>query len=568
MLPEYDVAIVGGGPGGSTCACVLKTYAPDLKVAIFERERFPRDHVGESQLPGIGAILREIGAWDKVEAANFPIKIGATYRWGISDDLWDFHFVPEGKFTETLRPGHFQGQRERTAWQVDRSIYDKILLDHARELGCEVFEQTAVESIPSSDGIVDQLVLSGGQDVRARYYVDASGHPGILRRALGVEVEYPSNLKNVAFWDYWQNAEWAVSVGTGTRVQVMSIGYGWLWFIPITETRTSCGLVCPAGYLKQSGLKPEELYRQAISDEPRVKRLLANATCENRFAATKDWSFIAKKLTGPNWFLIGEAAGFADPILSAGMSLTHASAREAAYTILELDRGRYQPQQLKDMYEMVNQRKIARHIKFADYWYTANAHFTELKDFTRVIANEAGLDLTAEEAFQWLGTGGFLEDDTGRPGFAFFSLGTVKRVAGKLSHGRVAFSINGYNGFLLKLRGVELFNTPYYDKGEVILLDAVRLDGKVLPLSGLYGLLVKALKSSARFVDILAYIKKTVTENGGSYTPELYSGVLSTLEAMARDGWIKPVHLSDGSPCVNYEHDDVRDLVLSSEDAR
>jgi flavin-dependent dehydrogenase len=568
LRSDYDVAIIGGGPGGSTCGSVLKKYRPDLNVAIFERAKFPRDHVGESQLPGIGAILQEIGAWDKVEAAHFPIKIGATYRWGISDDLWDFHFLPDGKFTELDRPGCYRGQRERTAWQVDRSIYDKILLDHAADMGCDVYEETGVESIPNADGSVDRLVILGGREIMARYYVDASGHSGIMRRALGVGIDEPSNLRNVAFWDYWQDADWAVSVGTGTRVQVMSIGCGWLWFIPITQTRTSCGFVCPAGYYKQSGLTPQELYRKAIAEEPKIRALLANATSENQFASTKDWSFIAKRLTGKNWFLVGEAAGFADPILSAGMSLAQSSAREAAYTILELERARIHPQQLKDMYEMVTQRKIARHIKFADYWYTANTHFTDLKEFTRVIATEAGLDLTAEEAFQWLGTGGFLEDDTGRPGFAFFSLGTVKRVAGKLSAGEVSFSINGYNGFLLKLRGGELFNTPYYDKGEVLLLDAIRLDGKILPLSGLYGLVVKGLKASARFVDLLAYVKNTVTENGGLYSPEIYSGVLNTLEAMARDGWVKPIRLSDGSACVQYGDADTKDLVLSSEDSR
>jgi flavin-dependent dehydrogenase len=547
---------------------MLKKYAPDLKVAIFERDKFPRDHVGESQLPGVGTILHELGCWDKVEAANFPIKIGATYRWGVSDDLWDFHFLAEGKFTETQRPGAYSGERTRTAWQVDRSIYDKILLDHAAELGCDVFEQTQVASVPNAGDEVSCLKLESGEEVLARYYVDASGHSGILRRALGVEVDEPSALKNVAFWNYWQDAEWAVAVGTGTRVQVMSIGYGWLWFIPVTPTRTSCGLVCPAGYYKQSGLKPEELYLKAISDEPRVKRLLENATMEDNFAATKDWSFIAKRVVGKNWFLVGEASGFADPILAAGLSLTQASAREAAFTMLELDRGRINPQLLKEMYEMVTQRKIMRHIKFADYWYTANGHFSELKDYTRVIASEAGLDLTAEEAFQWLGTGGFLEDDTGRPGLAFFSLGTVKRVASRLSPGKVSFSINGYNGFVLKLRGAELFNTPYYDKGEVVVLDACRRDGKVLPLSGLYGLVVRTLKRSSRFVDILAYIREGVESNGGIYNGTLYAGILNTLEAMARDGWVKPVHLSDGSPCVSYGDEDIQDLVLTAEDSR
>src|SRR5471030_1039549 len=78
---HYDVAIVGGGPGGSTTAGFLKKFAPDCEVVILEREKFPRDHVGESQLPPISRILDEMGCWDKVEAADFPIKIGATYRW-------------------------------------------------------------------------------------------------------------------------------------------------------------------------------------------------------------------------------------------------------------------------------------------------------------------------------------------------------------------------------------------------------------------------------------------------------------------------------------------------------
>lgn len=84
MSEHYDVAIVGGGPAGSTLGALLKKYHPDLGVTILEREQFPREHVGESQLPPIGKILDEMGCWDKVEAANFPIKIGATYRWGTS----------------------------------------------------------------------------------------------------------------------------------------------------------------------------------------------------------------------------------------------------------------------------------------------------------------------------------------------------------------------------------------------------------------------------------------------------------------------------------------------------
>src|SRR4051812_18370653 len=84
---ECDVAIIGGGPAGSTAATLLKKYNPSLRVSIFERETFPRDHIGESLLPPISAILDEMGCWDKIEAADFPIKLGATYRWGKKPEL-------------------------------------------------------------------------------------------------------------------------------------------------------------------------------------------------------------------------------------------------------------------------------------------------------------------------------------------------------------------------------------------------------------------------------------------------------------------------------------------------
>ena len=114
----------------------------------------------------------------------------------------------------------------------------------------------------------------------------------------------------------------------------MSLGYGWLWFIPISATRTSIGLVCPAEHYKKSGLRPEELHLKAISDDPRISALVKDAKREEIMETTKDWSFVAERMVGENWLLVGEAAGFADPILAAGLTLTHVSAKEAAFSIL------------------------------------------------------------------------------------------------------------------------------------------------------------------------------------------------------------------------------------------
>lgn len=144
---DFDVIIIGGGPAGSTLGSLLRKYNPNLNVLILEKEQFPREHVGESQLPPISKILDEMGCWDKVEAANFPIKIGATYRWGSSAKLWDFEFLPVRQFEDEPRPAKYQGQRLQTAFQVDRAVYDEILLDHAESMGCVVKQQTRVARV-------------------------------------------------------------------------------------------------------------------------------------------------------------------------------------------------------------------------------------------------------------------------------------------------------------------------------------------------------------------------------------------------------------------------------------
>jgi len=534
-----DVAIIGGGPSAATCGGFLRKYRPELKVAIFEREVFPRDHVGESQLPIISRILDELGVWDKVEAAGFPVKIGATYRWGNTNDLWDFNFLLHGDFEDQERPAKYEGQRLLTAFQVDRSIYDKILLDHARELGCEVTEGVAVREIQRDGDTVTGLTLSNGESVTARYYIDASGHAGSLRRAMGVGIEEPSSLRNIAIWDYWQNAQWAVDLGIGgTRIQVMSLGYGWLWFIPLSPTRTSLGLVCPADYYKNSGMRPEELYLKAIADEPRISQLVKNGYRENKLTTTKDWSFVAERLTGDNWFLIGEAAGFADPILSAGMSLAHSSGKEAAFTILELDRGGNRNWLLQE-YNQRNRRKVLQHIRVADYWYTANAHFGDLKEYTREIAKDAGLDLDAEAAFQWLGTGGFVEEDMAVGGLALFSLDSLHLISRRLSKEATTSPVDGHSAFLLNLRDAERVEIGLYDDGRVQKVPAYRRGNKILPLVGYFGLLVAGLEHSPSLEQALPFIARKLAATGMAYDGGTHSRFVQTLEAMARDGWVK-----------------------------
>ena len=93
--------------------------------------------------------------------------------------------------------------------------------------------------------------------------------------------------------------------------------------------------------------------------------------------ATRDWSFVAARTAGENWLLVGEAAGFADPILSAGMTLTQVGGREAAYTLLSLLKNQHDPHWLKHHYDTNQRGRLRQHIRFATFWYAANGQFSE-----------------------------------------------------------------------------------------------------------------------------------------------------------------------------------------------
>jgi flavin-dependent dehydrogenase len=541
MSKNYDVAIIGGGPGGSTLASLLKKYSPTLSVGVFEREQFPREHVGESHLPPIGAILDEMGVYEKVEAAGFPIKIGATYRWGNSEKLWDFEFMPLADYKDESRPRTYQGQAKRIAFQVERSIYDEILLNHAKELGAEIHMPSQVRQIERESDRVTGLILDDGTRIEAKYYVDASGASALLRRQMGVEVDVPTKLQNVAFWDYWENAEWATRFGgSATRVLVLSIGAGWLWYIPLGPTRTSIGFVCPATYSKSSGKTPKELYDWAVSQEPLLAELTKNATRDNEVRSTKDWSFVAGRMYGENWFLVGETAGFADPILAAGLTLTHTGARELAFTIIALEEGTLDAQWLKHHYAQNQENRVRQHIRFADFWYSANGIFTDLQEYTREIAKDAGLELDAQLAFQWLGTGGFTHDNLGQVGVGGLDLAASRQVAQRFFDADYDWLARKYNKYSLNLDNAEKIFIPDYLNGKVNKVECYVRDKQRLPLTGLFKEVFEILRQPQTSESFpLALQAKLAKYAKHTPLPFLYSQAVQVFEVMLGDGWVR-----------------------------
>ncbi|MEZ6243580.1 MAG: NAD(P)/FAD-dependent oxidoreductase [Phycisphaerales bacterium] len=534
----YDVAILGGGPAGTTVGSLLKKYGPELRVLILEKEKFPREHVGESQLPACSWVLDEMGVWEKVEAAGFPIKLGASYTWGVHRARWDLDFYPAEKFRDEPRPAKFVGQRRATAFQVERAIYDDILLRHAAGMGCEVREETRVTEITRDGDRVTGLRLDSGETVTARHYVDTTGAVGLLRRAMGVETDAPMTLRNIAVWNYWENAEWAIEIGVGgTRVQVRSLPYGWIWFIPLGPTRTSIGLICPSEYYKASGKSPAELYEQAVRADPDIAKLIVNARPVEQVRSCKDWSHLADRVVGENWVLAGESAGFADPILAAGLTLAHSSARATAYMILELERGEQDAAWLRSQYDEATRMNIRQHIRFAEFWYSANGQFTDIQEHCQKIAKECGLKMNPGQAWRWLSQGGFTQGVLESASVGGFDVASTKQLLELFdSKGRkTKYVIDGTNVFKLNLRNAQKKMLASMKDGRIEPVECYERGHSRLPMTGAWGRVTQALQATSDAETLIKLLVETVAP---SQRGEAQNAAIQALEVMAQDGWV------------------------------
>ena len=556
QIVDVDVAIIGGGPTGSTVSTLLRKYNPNLSVMILEKTKFPREHVGESQLPGISAILDEMGVWDKVEAANFPVKLGGSYTWGKDADAWDFDFYPAEEFVDQERPATYEGQRRYTAFQVERDRYDEILLRHSESMGTIVREETMVREVLKEGDRVTGFKLDSGEIIRAKHYVDGSGDAAILRKAMGVESVAPTNLRNVAFWDYYDNATWAIEIGIGgTRVQVRSLPYGWIWFIPLGPSRASVGLICPSEYYKESGLSPKELYLKAIKEQPEIAELLkdAKSDTDDHVLTTKNWSHLADRLTGENWWICGESAGFADPILAAGMTLAHGTAREVAYAILEVERGEIDSDWIKQSYDEKGRRNINQHIRFAEYWYAANGRFTDLQDYCKDIAKDAGLNLNPAQAWRWLAQGGFTNQSIEQAGFGAFDVGSSKQLIERFSGRKSKFMISKLNDFTLNLANTEEIYQAQLRDGRIERVKCFKRGESLLPMTGAWKTIVDVLKQESDLETIYKMLTGSIarTTLGGAQGISAFV-YMQVLEVMVNEGWVIG-KLKKSRPTLNIE---------------
>ncbi len=310
------MVVVGGGPGGSTAAAFCRLQG--FRTLVVEKEQFPRFHIGESLLPMGNALMREIGVWPKLEAAGFIRKYGAAFL------LANGQAETEIRFTDSLVPGLDY------TYQVERAKFDGLLLEHARELGAEVRFQTTVRAVKTAEGVhrVQLDSAAGTEQVTARWILDASGRETLFHLEQKRTLDPSPFPKRVAIYNHFRGVGRAPGTAAGHTV-VVRLDDGWFWFIPLDEERTSVGLVTTVAAMQAAGLKPEAFFARAVANSVKLSELLAGSEALLPFRVTSDYSYFRQRLAADRTVLVGDAAGFFDPIFSSGVYMSMSSAKLA-----------------------------------------------------------------------------------------------------------------------------------------------------------------------------------------------------------------------------------------------
>lgn len=373
------ILVIGGGPAGSTAATLLARQGFD--VTLFEKSKFPRYHIGESLLPSILQILDVLGAREKMEQMGFTRKQGAYLEWG--SERWGLNF---GELT-----GNFTH-----AFQVERSEFDQMLLEHARSQGVNVFECTGVQSLEfegdqprravwaryappvngngngNGKGLGHQhspsQILEEGV-ISFDYLVDASGRAGVMSGKYLNNRKYHKIFQNVAIWGYWRGAD-RLATGREGDIAVGSVPNGWLWAIPLKDGITSIGVVMHRdSVVAQRGKSQQELLFEAIEQTPLIKKIVAPGTLVSEMHTEQDYSYAAQRFCGPNYFLAGDAACFLDPLLSSGVHLATYSGLLAAASIGSALRGEVTRGEAMVFYEKCYRQAYLRFLVFLSAFY-------------------------------------------------------------------------------------------------------------------------------------------------------------------------------------------------------
>ncbi len=322
----YECIVLGGGPAGCTAAAL--TAQAGISTLLVEREKLPRFHVGESLMPESYWTFKRLGVLDKMKSSSFTKKYSVQFVNNNGKESAPFFFDQ-----------HDQRECAQT-WQVERAEFDKMLFDHAAELGATCVDQTRALDVLFDENDVAcgvRLQMSDGtqREVASKVVMDGTGQQSMVANKLGL-VEAIPELRKAAIWTYFKGAKREPGKhGGATLVLHTESKDCWFWYIPLSDDVTSVGLVGDNEFILKSRMSPGDAYCEELSNCPAVADRIRGAEMMGDFHVAKEFSYTSRQHAGDGWVLIGDAFGFIDPIYSSGVYFALKTGEMAADAVIE-----------------------------------------------------------------------------------------------------------------------------------------------------------------------------------------------------------------------------------------
>ena len=322
---NYDVIVIGGGPAGSTIASILAREG--RSVVLFEKERFPRHHIGESLMTDTYFTFQRMGLLEKLRESPFVRKYSVQFANSAGKESRPFYFF------EALH------HEAAVTWQVTRSEFDLMLIEHAAEQGATVYQESQIKRVlfegERAYGVEALLVDGSLRQFHAPVVVDATGQTAMLSNKFGWRVRDPK-LKKAVLYSYFKGAHREPDLNGGATLVLRTPqgSNGWFWYIPLENDITSVGVVADPEYLlKDRGKDLVKIFYEEIEKCEPCRGRVSGATRTDKIYSIIDYSYRSKSCAGDGFILIGDAYGFLDPIYSSGVLLALKMAELAADSI-------------------------------------------------------------------------------------------------------------------------------------------------------------------------------------------------------------------------------------------
>ena len=343
MEEPVKICIIGGGISGTSVA--IRLAQKGFYVTIYEKEKFPRDIVGEGLSPAIIEYLKELDIFEDIEScANVVKKVGLQLVSPDGSKAYTRIDMSVSPYKDGLHNYPY-------GYNVKRKDFDNVFMNKAKSLGVKVYEETPVKKILIEEGkVVGVEVLKDNKKESFIYdlVVDCSGRNSIIAKEMSLrgplENVFEGQWANFAIRCHFKNVDFShlkegINNYSPTTVNIFPDKDCWFWFIPLDDKEKIVSIGFVARYklkkLVDSSLDKMSAYRKLIEAHPVLKKAVKNAEMLENVVATSRLGHMNTKMCGDGFVCVGDSAFFADPAWGTGATIALKTAKMATETILK-----------------------------------------------------------------------------------------------------------------------------------------------------------------------------------------------------------------------------------------